>query len=422
MRLKVTPSVITGTVQASPSKSYSHRALALGLLADGRSTLRNVLLSGDTLATYRAVQMFGARTSVNGDMVVVDGGRLSCPEDVVNAENSGTTIRLMAGIASLLPCHTVLTGDASVRRRPMQPLIEALKEMGVESFSTRGNGLAPLVVRGPNRGTTTHITGDVSSQFISSLLLSSPLKEVDTDVILTTPLKSRPYVEITMGMMREFGAEVEMTDEGFHVPGRQRYEPRTYKVPGDYSSAAFPLVAGALSDGVVVSGLDPQDRQGDMAIMDILEGFGCQVMRGSSSVRALPGKLKGTEVDLANAPDLFPIVAVLGSQAKGTTVIKNAEHVRLKESDRIRSTTDFLKVMGAEVQEKSDGCVIKGPTALKGGEVDSLDDHRILMAAAVAGLVAQGPTVISHGLCYNISYPRFLEDMLALGAKMEMLP
>jgi len=422
MRLKVTPSTITGTVQASPSKSYSHRALALGLLADGRSTLRNVLLSGDTLATYRAVQMFGARTSVNGDMVVVDGGRLSCPEDVVNAENSGTTIRLMAGIASLLPCHTVLTGDASVRRRPMQPLIEALEEMGVESFSTRGNGLAPLVVRGPNRGTTTHIKGDVSSQFISSLLLSSPLKEVDTEVILTTPLKSRPYVEITMGMMREFGAEVEMTDEGFHVPGRQRYEPRTYKVPGDYSSAAFPLVAGALSDGVVVSGLDPQDRQGDMAIMDILEGFGCQVMRGSSSVRALPGKLKGTEVDLANAPDLFPIVAVLGSQAKGTTVIKNAEHVRLKESDRIRSTTDFLKVMGAEVQEKGDGCVIKGPTVLKGGEVDSLDDHRILMAAAVAGLVAQGPTVISHGLCYNISYPRFLEDMLALGAKMEMLP
>ncbi|MDD1757011.1 MAG: 3-phosphoshikimate 1-carboxyvinyltransferase, partial [Methanomassiliicoccales archaeon] len=411
MRLVVRPSEASGTVAASPSKSYSHRALVLGLLADGRSQLRDVLLSGDTLATLRAAEMLGARAEVKGSNVTMHGGKLVCPEDVIDAENSGTTLRIMAGVASLLPCTTVLTGDASVRKRPMQPLIDALTELGVQCHSTRGNGMAPLVVRGPNRGQRCSIRGDVSSQFISSLLISSALKEVDTEIALSTPLKSKPYVEITMGMMRGFGAEVEMTKSGFLVPGRQRYSPQTYKVPGDYSSAAFPLVAGALTAGVAVTGLDPEDRQGDKVMIDILEGFGAEVRRGSTSIRASVGELEGCTVDLEDAPDLFPIVAVLGSQAEGTTEIVNAEHVRLKESDRIRSTTDFLRVMGADVRETKDGCVIKGPCALKGGVVDSLDDHRILMAAAVAAMVAKGTTSITNGECYRISYPRFLEDM-----------
>lgn len=421
MRLVVRPSEVSGTVPASPSKSYSHRAMIFALLADGRSNLRNVLLSGDTLATQRAIQMFGARLEVKGDNVTVDGGKLVCPEDVVNADNSGTTIRIMAGVASLLSCTTVLTGDASVRRRPMRPLIEALNELGVQCQSTRDNGLAPLIVRGPNKGPECHIKGDVSSQFISSLLISSPLKEVDTEVALTTPLKSRPYVEITMGMMRTFGAKVEMSKRGFTIPGRQRYIPQGYKVPGDYSSAAFPLVAGALTGGVSVAGLDPEDRQGDKAILDILERFGAVVKRGGSGVKVLPGHLHGINVDLADAPDLFPITAVLASQAKGVTEIINAEHVRLKESDRIRSTMDFLKAMGANLQERPDGCLIKGPCRLKGAEVDSLEDHRILMAAAVAGLIAEGETVISHGDCYRISYPDFVDDMVELGADMEMI-
>jgi 3-phosphoshikimate 1-carboxyvinyltransferase len=421
MRLIVRPSEASGTIAASPSKSYSHRALAFGLLADGRSQLRDVLLSEDTMATLRAAQMMGARTEVKGSGVVMDGGKLCCPEDVLDARNSGTTIRLMAGVASLIPCATVLTGDASVRKRPMQPLIDALNELGAQCFSTRGNGLAPLVVRGPNRGRRCGIRGDVSSQFISSLLISSPLKEVDTELLLTAPLKSRPYVDITMGMMRTFGARVEMTKGGFLVPGRQRYSPRTYRVPGDYSSAAFPLVAGALTAGVAITGLDPEDRQGDKHIIDILEEFGAEVKRGTTTVRASAGELRGATVDLADAPDLFPIVAVLGSQAKGTTQIVKAEHVRLKESDRIRSTTDFLRGMGADVRETKDGCVIKGPCQLRGGVVDSLDDHRILMAAAVAALVAQGTTSISHGDCFRISYPRFLEDMGSLGADMELM-
>jgi 3-phosphoshikimate 1-carboxyvinyltransferase len=422
MRLIIRPSILNGAIQSSPSKSYSHRALVFGLLADGRSNLQNMLLSGDTIATLRAIQSFGAKANINGDTVIVDGGRLACPDDVLDLDNSGTTMRIMAGVASLLSCATVLTGDASLRSRPMQPLLDALNGLGVTAYSTRNNGLAPLVIKGPNKGSKTSIRGDISSQFISSLLISSAIKEVDTEITLTSPLRSRPYVEITMVMMRTFGASAEMTKTGLNIPGKQRYKPQTYKVPGDYSSAAFPLVAGALTESVTIAGLDPDDKQGDKVILDILEAFGARVKRGNSSARTEPGQLKGQRVDLANAPDLFPIVAVLGTQAKGTTEIFNAEHVRLKESDRIRSTVDFLKAMGAKIEERKDGCVIRGPTPLVGTTVDSLDDHRILMAAAVAALVAEGPTTITHGDCYKISYPFFVDDMKALGADMELVP
>ncbi len=188
MKLRVRPSTIEGEVSSSPSKSYTHRAMALALLAEGTSHLRRPLLSGDTLATLSAVRKFGAEADREGEVLHIDGGRLRCPDDVINVDNSGTTIRIMAGIASLLPCITVLTGDESIRRRPMQPLIDALGELGAECRSTRGNGLAPLLVRGPNTGTRTHIKGDVSSQFISSLLISSAVKTVDTEIVLTTPL------------------------------------------------------------------------------------------------------------------------------------------------------------------------------------------------------------------------------------------
>jgi len=214
---------------------------------------------------------------------------------------------------------------------------------------------------------------------------------------------------------------VEMGKSGFMIPGRQRYLPQSYKVPGDYSSASFPLVAGALTGGVSIAGLDPEDKQGDKLILDILERFGAVVKRGSTGVKVLPGKLEGITVDLSDAPDLFPLVAVLASQAKGVTEIINAEHVRLKESDRIKSTVAFLRAMGVNLQERSDGCLVKGPSRLKGAEVDSLEDHRILMAAAVAGLVAEGETVISHGDCYRISYPNFVDDMVGSGADMEMI-
>lgn len=420
MQLKVRKGVVDGTLKASPSKSYTHRAMTLALLADGTSRLGRPLLSGDTLATLAAIKAFGAYTEQDGDDIIVTGGKLHCPDDVIDAANSGTTIRIMAGIASLIPCYTVLTGDDSIRRRPMQPLIDALNQLGVECHSTRGKGLAPLIVKGPNKGGKLSIPGDVSSQFISSLLISSPLKQCDTEVHITTELKSRPYVEITMEMMAKFGTKARTTDYGFHVEGNQKYVPRAYQVPGDFSSAAFPLVAGALTGKAKVVNLDPKDPQGDKAILEIMKGFGAKVQSGEDWYQASSHKLHGQEIDLGDAPDLFPIVAVLATQAEGESVIRNAEHVRHKESDRISATTEFLQRMGAEVEERNDGCVIRGPCKLHGAVVDPRADHRILMAAAVAALVAEGETTIEDGDCFKISYPGFVEDMRSLGADLEL--
>lgn len=421
MMLRVGRSRTNGEVVSSPSKSYTHRAMTLALLAEGQSVLRRPLRGQDTLATLEAVKAFGGSVVDQKDLMIT-GGKLKCPDNVIDAKNSGTTIRLMAGVASLLPCATVLTGDESVRRRPMQPLIEALNGLGVRCESTRGNGLAPLIVRGPNQGVSTSIRGDVSSQFISSLLISSAVKDADTTIHLTTPLKSRPYVDITVEMMSRFGTKCHTTEDGFLVPGGQRYKPRDYTVPGDFSSAAFPLAAAALTGAVTVRNLDPDDRQGDRSFLDILQGLGAEVRWNGGDLRCAQSELRGMEIDLGDAPDLFPIVAVLCTQARGESRITNAAHVRLKESDRIAATTAFLRDMGADVEEMADGCVIRGGSELRGARVNSLNDHRILMAAAVAALVAEGETVISDGDCHRISYPDFVQDMRSLGAKMEMIP
>lgn len=421
MRLRVNRSNAEGSVLSSPSKSYTHRAMTLALLADGESALRRPLLGEDTLATLDAVRAFGGKV-VKDDLLRITGGPLRCPENIIDTRNSGTTIRLMTGVASLLPCVTVLTGDDSVRRRPMQPLIDALAMMGVRCESSRGNGLAPLVVKGPNLGQRTEIRGDVSSQFISSLLISSALKEVDTEIVLTTALKSRPYVDITREMMSRFGVSCRVTGGGFMVQGGQAYRPRDYTVPGDFSSAAFPLAAGALSGKVTVRNLDPMDAQGDRAFLDILSSLGAKVEWKGNDLTCSSAELSATDIDLGDAPDLFPMAAAMCAFAKGESRIYNAAHVRLKESDRIAATALFLRDMGADITEKEDGCLIRGGRPLRGAKVNAFNDHRILMAAAVAALRAEGETIISDGDCHRISYPDFVNDMRSLGAKMEMIP
>lgn len=421
MHLVVRKGGVEGTIPASPSKSYTHRAMILGMMTNGTSVLRRVLLSDDTLSTLSAVREFGARVLVKGDTLRIRGGNMKCPEDPVDAGNSGTTIRLLTGVASLLPCTTVLTGDASIRRRPMGPLIEALQEMGVTCISTQVEGRAPLMIRGPNHGRRTHIRGDVSSQFISALLISSPIKDVDTEIMLTSPLISSPYVDITLELMREFGAECEIRDDGFWVRGGQRFRPATVEIPGDFSSAAFPLVAGALAGRVTITGLSERTMQGDRIVLDILERFGANVIRREREIEVSSSSLTGQEVDLSGSPDLFPVVAVLAACASGPSVLYGAKHLRHKESDRIRTTVEMLRSMGANVEERDDGCMVEGPNRLKGAKIAPHNDHRILMAASVAALVAEGETVIGDGDCYAVSYPNFVQDMANLGARIEVM-
>lgn len=408
-----------GSVQAPPSKSYTHRALLLGLLC-GKSLVRNPLWSDDTTATRDAVHAFGGRTEPTKTGVRVLSQRLVVPERVVDVLNSGTTLRLVSGIAALLPGSTVLTGDESIRRRPMQPLLDALRALGCRAESTRDNGLAPVLIRGPMRGGKCALPGDVSSQFVSSLLLACPVAPEETTLHLQGPLKSRPYVDITLQMLPAYGVHVEEYPTGFAIPGGQQYRPADHVVPGDFSSAAFPLVGAVVTGGRVrVTGLDHRSAQGDKAILHVLQQFGARVSSGEGFAEAAAsGELRGASVDVGDTPDLFPVLCALGAVAKGKTVLSGAAHLKFKETDRIGAMVANLRKMGARVSPREDGAAIEGGKPLRGARVETHGDHRILMACAIAGLAASRETRIEDDTSFAVSYPRFVEHLKKLGGRV----
>lgn len=421
MMLAVQKSALRGTAAAPPSKSHTHRAFILAALANGESVVSSPLLGEDTCATLDAVGALGAVVLRQGDDVVICGSGLHAPAAVINCKNSGTSIRILAGVAAQIAGTTSFSGDASLCSRPMKPLLDALTELGVAVTAADG-GCAPFSVTGPSTGGCVHIPGDISSQFISALLIGAPLSGRELNIHLTTPLTSRPYVEMTIAAMQKRGVTVVTTEDGFIVPKGQQYRPASVTVGGDYSSAAFLFAAGALAGDICVINLDPADPQGDKMFVDLLKQLGAAVSHcPDGAVRVGHGVLCAADVNLADAPDLFPIAAVLATQCRGTTRLYGAAHLRFKESDRIKSTAMFLRDMGADITETDDGCIIQGPSSLHGAKVTTFGDHRIMMAAAVAGLIADGTTVIDDPGCCAVSYPAFVADMQALGADMRYL-
>jgi len=417
VRYRSLPSHVSGTVRAPPSKSYTHRALVLGALSGGTCTIQRPLRSEDTDATLAGIASFGASIEREGDDLRISGGRLQAPGKTVDARNSGTTLRLLSGVASLLDGTTTLTGDSSLRKRPMGPLLDSLNSLGARTSSLGGDGRPPVEVRGVLRGGIATLPGDVSSQFLSSLLLACPLAANPSEIRVLPPLRSEPYVGMTREAMARFGVELTAEDGVFRIAGTQQYVPTDLEVPGDFSSAAFPLVAAAIARGdVTVSGLDLSSAQGDRAIVELLRSFGASVDVEADRVRARGGDLAGQTVDVAETPDLFPVLAVLASQADGESRFVNGSHLRHKESDRIATTVSMLRALGVAAQATEDGCVVRGPNRLRGAFVDAQGDHRILMAAAVAGLVADDAVDISDPWCFRASYPSFLDDFRALGA------
>jgi len=417
MRYRARPSRVSGTVRAPPSKSYTHRAIILAALSGGPCDIRRPLLAEDTLASSAGVEALGAEVTRTPDGLRISTDGLHPPNRSIDAKNSGTTLRLLAGVASLLPGTTVLTGDASLRKRPMGPLLDSLSDLDAKARSLSGDGRPPVEIQGVLRGGTTSIDGSVSSQFISSLLIACPLAAASSEIHVRPPFLSEPYVEVTRQMVRSFGGAVEPRGDGFYVRGGQDYRPTDVDVPGDFSAAAFPLVAAAITGGdVTVDGLDPNGPQGDRAIIEILRAFGAKVNVSEHRVRVQGGEVASQVVDVGETPDLFPILAVLATQARGETRFVNGAHLRFKESDRIISTVAMLRSLGADAEATGDGCIVRGPSRLRGAFVDSRGDHRILMAAAVAGLVADDAVDITDPWCFRVSYPSFLDDFRSLGA------
>jgi len=395
--------------------------MVLGALTHDRFTLRNPLLSEDTEATLDALFALGADIRGNAHGVRIHSEELRPAPGVIDARNSGTTIRLIAGIASLLPAKTTLTGDASLVRRPMAPLVDALVQLGARCSYLGSLGCPPVAIHGPITGPRADVPGGVSSQFVSSLLIACTQKHGPTEIAVSGELRSRPYVDITLEMLREFGADVEEAGGGFVIPGEQTLSKDSFTVPGDYSSASFPLAAAAVTGGdVTVKGLARDSPQGDRAIVQHLSDFGARVTVATDSVRVVGDRLHGVDIDVRHTPDLFPILAVLGAVAEGRTVLKGGESLKDKESDRIATTTQFLREMGARITPRPDGCEIEGGETLHGARVETHGDHRILMAASVAALAASSETAIADNSSYRVSYPGFVRDMHQLGCRLEV--
>ncbi len=417
MRYRAIPSTVSGTIRAPPSKSVTHRAIVMTALSGGPCRIRHALRSEDTDATASGMEAFGVDIATSDGDLRVSGGPLQAPALPIDARNSGTTLRFLAGVASLLDGTTILTGDPSLRKRPVAPLLEALQALGARAESLGGGGSLPIRVGGALRGGSATIPGGVSSQFLSSLLIACPLARNPSEIRVLPPVRSEPYVEMTRRLMRRFGVDSIADRETYRVGGGQRYVPIDVDVPGDFSSAAFPLAAAALTGGdVTVSGLEVDGPQGDRRVVEALRSFGARIDVDADRVRARGGDLVAQTVDVGDTPDLFPVLAVLATQAAGESRFINGSHLRWKESDRIDAVVSMLRTLGAPAQATEDGCRVRGPSRLRGAFVDARGDHRVLMAAAVAGLAAEDPVDISDPWCFRVSYPTFLDDLRSLGA------
>ncbi len=422
--LLVRRSTLRGEITAPGSKSVTHRSLIIASLAEGSSKLKDALLCADTRSTISALRRFGIEfPAIERGCIEVRGrgGRLDPPGKVLSVGNSGTSLRLLTTVAGLAKGMTVITGDESLRSRPMGDLLEALSQIGLSVAALGGDGRAPIRVRGTGTipGGRARIRGSTSSQFVSSVLIPSPYFERGLDLVITGQVRSRPYIELTIETMEEFGVGVERTDEGFSVRPRQTYASREYKVDGDYSSAAFVMAAAAVTGSTVeIRGLREGSLQADEAFLPILGQMGCIARRKGDVVRVTGGELKGLDVSLSDSPDLLPAVSVLASVASGPSTIRNVEHARYKESDRIAVIHEEFRRLGIRVKETKDGLDFRGGDMPNGQEAFSHGDHRIAMALVVLGMLCRD-LVVRDGRCISVSYPSFVRDLSHLGAHLE---
>jgi 3-phosphoshikimate 1-carboxyvinyltransferase len=419
MKIISEKSVLRGEVLIPTSKSHTIRAVTISSLAHGKSIIHHPLDSSDCLASASAGCLFGARIGLGESWEVEGvGGSPRVPDNVVDVKNSGTTINFFMGTASLVEGITVLSGDEQIVRRPVQPLIEALNGLGAEVYSTRNNGLPPVVVKGRLKGGKARLRGIVS-QYVSSLLIHCPLIDRDSEIEVYD-VHEKPYIQITMRWLDRQGIRYEFSDDFAHyrIYGGQSYHGQEVTIPGDFSSATFFLVAGAIMDGDIrLLGLDMDDAQGDKQVVAYLKEMGARIEVEKNGIRVHGGALKGVELDMADTPDALPAMAVAGCFARGKTVIRNVANARLKETDRIAVMAKELTRLGAKVEELPDGLIVH-ESGLKGCPVKGYGDHRVVMSLAVAGLAIPGQIAVDTAEAVEVTVPNFVDLMQKLGGRI----
>ncbi len=391
-------SFLSGEVTIPPSKSVAHRAMICSFLAGG-GKVTPLIESNDMKAMAQVIKS-------------IENG-----EEVLDCIESGNTSKFIIPVAAALGKNVTITGSGRLPERPIGEYLKILPEHGVKCVS---NGGLPLSISGKLTSGKFEMAGNVSSQYISGMLLALPLLEGDSEIILTTELQSRPYVNMTIKVMKEYGVIVEETKTGYFVKGNQTYQKRDYVVEGDWSQAAFFLAAGAINGDIILKGLDMDSAQGDKEIINILKRFGADIQIEENGIHVKKSNLKGIEINASNIPDTVPSLAVVASFAEGETIISGAERLRFKESDRIESVVSNLKKLGVKVQEKQDGMIINGKN-VTGGKLDGYNDHRIVMAFSVAALGATGETSITEAESIRKTYPAFFEDYNKLGGKANVI-
>jgi 3-phosphoshikimate 1-carboxyvinyltransferase len=411
---------VNSTLRMPGSKSITHRALIAASLASGDSLLQNFLDCEDTRCTMKALQELGVELSVEGDSLRVGGtgGRFE-PASIrkgLYLGNSGTSIRLLLSVVALCRGEFLLSGTERMLKRPIGSLVTALRQMGVSASCVEKNNCPPVFIKANGiKGGRAKIRGDESSQFISSLLLSGPYAQKDIEIEVLGELVSRPYVDITIDVMEQFGVKVVNERSRFKVVSGQRYRSREFGIEGDVSSASYFWAAAAVTCGtVVIENINPYNtRQGDIRFLDILERMGCSVEKKSDLVAVHGRRLSGIEADMSSMPDMVPTLAAMALFSNGKTSIRNVQHLRLKESDRLRAIAVEWNRLGGNVEEIDDGLIIHGGNELTGTIVDPHNDHRLAMSLAVVGLRVPGIRIINEA-CVQKSFPQFWELWIRL--------
>lgn len=420
---QVKNSSLRGVIEASPSKSHTLRAILFASLAKGKSTINHYLLSPDAHAMIEACRQLGATITITNEVITVEGvnGNIKTPDDVINAGNSGQVLRFIVAIVSLNSNYVVFTGDHSVRHnRPMQPLIDGLRGLGAFCVSTKNDGYAPVIVRGPIKAGITELSGE-DSQPVSAILMAAAFLTGKTEVMVKNA-GEKPWIDLSIFWLRKLGVQIENYNyEHYIVHGGLKYNGFDYLVPGDFSSIQFPIVAALVTNSeITIRYVDMNDVQGDKKVIEVLRTLGAKIEHDDKEkmLTVKPSQLIGGKIDANDFIDSVPILAVVGCFAKGKTRIFNAAVARNKECDRVSAIATELKKMGAKIDEFADGLVIE-QSRLHGATVDTYHDHRLVMSLSVAGFFAEGATTVTDIKSVAKSYPSFYSDMKKLGANIE---
>lgn len=413
-KVKITPTALKGEVTIPPSKSLSHRAIICAALSKGESRVENLIFSEDIIATAKAMESLGIKMELEEDSINIIGtNKLKLINNEIDCNESGSTLRFIIPIALLADGEVTFTGRGRLTSRPLTTYYNIFDKEGIE-YNTK-SGL-PLKAKGSLKPSTYEVEGNISSQFITGLMFTLPLLNGDSKIKIIGDLESKGYVDLTIDVLKQYGVEIINNDyKEFIVKGSQEYKSQNYRVEGDYSQVAFFIVAGLLGGEITCLDVKKDSLQGDKAIVDIVRKMGGKIEIFEDKLKVYPSKTHGAVIDASQCPDLVPIIATLGALSEGETRIINAERVRIKESDRLEAMRCELNKIGADIKETPDGLIINGKKSLKGGIVEGWNDHRIVMAMAIASIRCEDDLIIEGSEAIKKSYPTFFEDFKKLG-------